>query len=181
MTREPGNLGGRTPTTNPANFMALADAARPARRGYDTITFPMITSLRPLFISVSSLVVVATTVACSSSSPAPAGGTPSPSPNDVVPATLTLAPPAQGFQLSTKGTVIEPGQDTEYCEVLAVPGGPSDVYYVHGTEIEMTKFSHHLIVAAVDPATSVSDSLEVGSITHCFGAQQLAGFGGSAT
>jgi hypothetical protein len=133
----------------------------------------------PLLISVSSILLVGLT-ACSSSPTTPPGGTPEEiPPGGVVPAKLTLAPPSQGFQLSTKGTVIEPGQDTEYCEIMTVPGGPDDVYYVHGTEIEMTAFSHHLIVSGVDPTLAVNDTLEVGSITHCLGAQQLVGFSGS--
>jgi hypothetical protein len=140
----------------------------------------MFTPQKPLFFSVSSIALVALTTACSSSSTAPTGGTPQdPKAGEVVPPSLTLAPPARGFQLSTKGTVIEPGQDTEYCEILAVPGGPDDVYYVHGSEIVMTEFSHHLIVSAVDPALPVSDSLEIGSITRCLGAMQLAGLGGA--
>lgn len=150
------------------------------RGGYDTITFLMIIASKPVFFSVSSIALVALTAACSSGPQGPTGITPEePGNGGVVPAKLTLEPPAQGFQLSTKGTVIEPGQDTEYCEILAVPGGPDDIYYVHGSEIEMTKFSHHLIVSAVDPTLAVSDTLDVGSITHCFGAQQVAGFGGS--
>ena len=130
------------------------------------------TSLRA---TVSSIVLVGLTAACSSKNDGPAAGT-SPTPGDgVLPATLTLAPPASGFQLETHGTVIEPGEDTEYCEILAVPGGPSDVYYVHGTEIEMTRYSHHLIVSSVDPTSASNDKLELGSIQHCFGAQELAG------
>lgn len=140
----------------------------------------MLAPSQPRFISIASL-VLATTVACSSNSPAPSGATtPEAGVGGVVPAHLTLAPPAQGFQLSTIGTVIEPGQDTEYCEIVAVPGNPSDVYYVHATEIEMTEYSHHLIVSAVEPTAAVSDTLEIGSITHCLGAQQLAGIGASA-
>ncbi len=83
---------------------------------------------------------------------------------------LCLDPPAQGFQLRSVGTTIDPGQDVEYCEILAIPGTPSDTYYVNGFDVAMSAGSHHLIVSAI---TDNPDPTTVGNRTTCIGAQQL--------
>jgi hypothetical protein len=120
--------------------------------------------------------------ACSSSKSGDATG--SHSPADAGPAigsaSLKLAPPEHGFQLTTIGTMIDPGQDTEYCEVVAVPGTPADEYFVSRTEIQMTKFSHHLIVSSVDPTAATKLVVGKEGVQPCFGAQELVGFTGSA-
>lgn len=92
---------------------------------------------------------------------------------------LTLAPPEHGFQLRTIGTTIEPGEDTEYCEIVAVPGDVSQIYDVSQLEILMVQHSHHLIVSTVDEALPKYADLNTGDITRCFGAQELAGVAGA--
>jgi hypothetical protein len=92
---------------------------------------------------------------------------------------LTLALPDHGFQLRTIGTEIEAGQDTEYCEVVALPGAESQIYDVSEIEIEMVKHSHHLIVSGVDEALPKYADLRVGEVTHCIGAQELTGIAGA--
>ncbi len=78
-----------------------------------------------------------------------------------------LEAPARGFQLRAKGTIIEGGQDIEYCEVVQLPGNPSDVYYTNHFEATLTKFSHHLNVYAVDPNHPVNEEIEVGDLHEC--------------
>jgi len=88
---------------------------------------------------------------------------------------LDLEPPAegQGFQLRNNGKTIRSGEDVEYCELMQLPGGPEDTYYVNRFESAMTAGSHHLIVAAYD---GEPESGEVGDIVECFAGN---GFGGN--
>src|SRR5688500_14029777 len=83
------------------------------------------------------------------------GGAPSNNP-------LDLPAPERGFQVTAKGTTIAAGQDVEYCEVVEVPGTPSDVYYTNRFEAALTPFSHHLNVYAVDPNHPVDAYVKVG-------------------
>jgi hypothetical protein len=92
------------------------------------------------------------------------------------PDNLCLDPPAQGFQLRSVGTTIDPGQDVEYCEILAIPGTPSDTYYVREFDVAMSAGSHHLIVSAIDPGSPTDMSTTVGMRTQCIGAQSLGGY-----
>ncbi len=81
--------------------------------------------------------------------------------------------PAQGFQIRSSGTNIEPGDDREYCEVAKLPGSPSDTYYVNRFELGLTPGSHHLIVTAIDPGSATEASMHEGDVVSCspFGAQ----------
>lgn len=88
---------------------------------------------------------------------------------------LCLPAPDNGFQIVTVGTSIEPGQDVEYCEVVALPGTPDDVYYVNGFESQMTEGSHHLIVAAIEPGTETDANAEVGDRVECTGPDAFGG------
>lgn len=90
-------------------------------------------------------------------------------------ACLDLEPPARGFQLVNQGTTIEPGEDVEYCEVVLLPGTPSDTYYVSRFESQMTPGSHHLIVSAIEPGSATDDAAQVGDRVECFGPGAFGG------
>jgi hypothetical protein len=120
-----------------------------------------------------ALLLLPSLVACSAGDEAPgpgsaagasgsagSGGAP---PNDA----LDLPPPERGFQVALKGTTIAVGQDVEYCEVVEVPGTPSDVYYTNRFEAALTPFSHHLNVYAVDPNHPVDAYVKVGDFHEC--------------
>ena len=77
-----------------------------------------------------------------------------------------LAPPAEGVQFRSEGTVIRPGEDVEYCEVVAIPGGPDETYYVNRIESEMTRGSHHLIVQAIE--VGHEGNVKAGDKVSCF-------------
>ena len=80
-----------------------------------------------------------------------------------------LEPPEQGFQVRNEGVMIQPGEDVEYCEVVVLPGGPSDTYHVNRFSSEMTTGSHHLIVAAIEPGSETDAQAEPGDRVECFG------------
>lgn len=82
---------------------------------------------------------------------------------------LCLAAPLNGFQMESVGDVIEPGQDIEYCEVVQIPGNADQEYWVNRFEVAMTKFSHHLIVAAVIPGSETDLNAQVGDKIPCSG------------
>jgi hypothetical protein len=87
-----------------------------------------------------------------------------------------LEPPAEGFQMRSVGTAIEPGEDVEYCEVVQLPGKPGEQFFVNRFESEMTTGSHHLIVSAIEPGSETDQNAEVGDRVPCVG--PAGGFGG---
>lgn len=94
-----------------------------------------------------------------------------------------LEPPEEGagFQVKLMGQMIDPGQEVELCEIVALPGGPEDTYYVNRFESEMALGSHHLIVAAIVPGSDTDADAEVGDVRECFGPGGFSGglgFGG---
>lgn len=78
-----------------------------------------------------------------------------------------LGVPEYGFQVRSVGTMIQPLEDVEYCEVVQLPGDPSDTYYVNGFDSEMTPGSHHLIVVAIEPGSQTEQNAEVGERVSC--------------
>lgn len=80
---------------------------------------------------------------------------------------FALPLPERGIQIKANGTTIDAGQDVEYCEVVQLPGGPSDVYYANQFEAALTPYSHHLNVYAVDPDHPVNAEVEVGDLHPC--------------
>lgn len=85
-----------------------------------------------------------------------------------------LAPPTQGLQLHAGGVVIPPGEEIEYCEVVTIPGAPTDTLWVKRIEASMVAGSHHLIVSAIDPGSPTDLSTRDGQREECaFGAMQL--------
>lgn len=87
-----------------------------------------------------------------------------------------LGAPEKGFQVGNDVVMIEPGQDIEFCEVVQLPGGPEDTYYVNRFSSMMTRGSHHLLVAAIEPGSSTDANAQVGDRVECFG--PASGFGG---
>jgi hypothetical protein len=65
------------------------------------------------------------------------------------------------------GATIEPGEDVEYCEVVELPGGPDDVYFVNRFESQMTRGSHHLIVEAIEPGSPTEQAAMPGDRVEC--------------
>ena len=86
-----------------------------------------------------------------------------------------LAVPEFGFQIRDEGTTIQSAEDVEYCEVVVLPGAPSDTYYINGFDSAMSRGSHHLIVAAVIPGSETDANATPGDRTTCVGP---GGFGG---
>jgi hypothetical protein len=87
-----------------------------------------------------------------------------------------LTPPENGIQLSSAGVTIMPGQDVEYCEVVALPGSSDTLYYMNRFESKMTGGSHHLIVSAALPDSTTADDLIVGDQYECAGGTFVGDF-----
>jgi hypothetical protein len=90
---------------------------------------------------------------------------------------LGLPVPAKGFQVCTTGVQIQAMQDTEYCEVVTLPGSPTDTYYVNRVESQMSPNSHHLIVLAADPGSSNEANMPDGKRVGCTGGEGAFGQG----
>ena len=90
-------------------------------------------------------------------------------------ANLVLQPPAHGFQVETRPLSIEPGEDIRWCEVVRLPGGPSDVYYVDRIETAMTDHSQDLIVSAAVVGSETDAAMEAGAQTPCTRAGEAFG------
>lgn len=99
----------------------------------------------PLWFSLLASGVAVASGGCSSSD-----GEAPPSPSTEY---LGLRTPADGagFQLRTTGVDVGPGEDLEYCEVLELPGGSGETYYVGAVELANGEGSHHLVLEAVRP------------------------------
>jgi hypothetical protein len=92
-----------------------------------------------------------------------------------VEAELDLAPPENGFQVEIPGNMIEVGDDIEWCEVVALPGGPNDVYYVNSIESAMTPYGHYLRVNAALPGSETDANARVGERVICQRAGEVFG------
>src|SRR5688500_8333075 len=84
------------------------------------------------------------------------GGEQQESPREV----LDLAAPSNGVQIRTQGTTIAASSDQEWCEVVEIPGEPGKEYYVGRTEVQMTEFSHHLIINMAAEGTIALDDAQ---------------------
>ncbi len=81
---------------------------------------------------------------------------------------VCLQAPANGFQVRSSRVEIAGGEDVEYCEIVAVPGTPGEVFHIKAFESQMTQGSHHLIVNAL-PLGGVDDAAyDVGDRVECF-------------
>jgi hypothetical protein len=81
---------------------------------------------------------------------------------------LCLDKPSNGFQINSDRVEISAGQDVEYCEIVAVPGDPSETFYIRAFESQMTQGSHHLIVNALEVGSEDEQAHEVGEREVCF-------------
>ena len=91
---------------------------------------------------------------------------------------LGVEVPSDGFMVRSVGAEIQPGEDVEYCEVAQLPGDPSETYYVKSTELGNASGSHHLLVSAAIPGSSVEAKLQalgVRNRVECFGAESQFG------
>jgi hypothetical protein len=66
--------------------------------------------------------------------------------------------------------MIPPGGDEEWCEVVELPGDPSDTYFVGRTEIAMAPFSHHLIISFAPEGSARLEEAALGTPIECAGA-----------
>lgn len=103
------------------------------------------------------------------------GGTaPSGGPGEVVrPTEPLLEPPDQGFQLESYGRVVEPGEDSEHCEVARLPGNPGENIYVRRFESALSGYSHHLILFSIPPDSPANAMYDVGDTIPCEGAHEF--------
>lgn len=92
-----------------------------------------------------------------------------------VEAELDLAPPENGFQIEIPGSMIEVGDDIEWCEVVALPGEPDDIYHVDSIESAMTPHGHYLRVNAALPGSETEANARVGERVICQRAGEVFG------
>jgi hypothetical protein len=71
--------------------------------------------------------------------------------------------------LESAGATINPGQDVQYCEILALPGAPGEPIYVSGIDGKMTQFSHHLNIMAIKPGSPADQASTPGQRVECVG------------
>jgi len=64
---------------------------------------------------------------------------------------VELDPPENGFQITTDGMWIQPGESVVYCEYQRVGGDINDVHYVRSIEMKATPWVHHILVEFVIP------------------------------
>lgn len=80
---------------------------------------------------------------------------------------LSLDVPEQGFQVSTVGRFIEPGDELRTCEVVQLPGTPDQTFYVGRIEAAMTDRGQDLIVSAALPDSHTEAIMDVGANVPC--------------
>ena len=100
-----------------------------------------------------------------------------PAPGDGEVPMVSMEEPESGFQLHSYGRWIEPGTDVEYCEVVVLPGGPDDVYYVNKLEVAMHPWSHHVIIEAASPGSEAEANMEDGMSVPCIRGEDAYGKG----
>ena len=83
---------------------------------------------------------------------------------------VDLPVPEHGLHLQTVGRSIPAGADEEWCEVVELPGDPSETYFIGRTEIAMAPFSHHLIISFAPEGSARLDEAALGSPVPCAGA-----------
>jgi len=119
--------------------------------------------------------MVAALPACSSDQSSPGGTGPQPSATSTTPlgcangAPVCIDTPADGFVVESVGTTIAPGEDAQYCEVVALPGTPGQPIFVSGIDGRMTPFSHHLNIMAVEPGSPADAASTPGQRVRCGG------------
>jgi hypothetical protein len=82
---------------------------------------------------------------------------------------VDLQAPAYGLQVQTAGRTIAPGADEEWCEVVKLPGDPSETYFIGRTEIAMAPFSHHVVISFALDGSARLDEVALESPVPCAG------------
>jgi hypothetical protein len=90
---------------------------------------------------------------------------------------LELTPPAHGFVLDTAARVIDPGDDVRMCEVVVLPGTPSDTYYVPRIETLLSAHGEELIVHAARPGSDTDAIMDPEAAVPCTRAGEAFGEG----
>src|SRR5262245_1907951 len=134
---------------------------------------PMLARIRASAVGALAVLLAA----CSSSSPSPGPGGPGPSPTATTPAPtacpdgapVCIATPGDGFAVASVGTTIAPGEDVQYCEIVAIPGTPGEPIFVSGIDGRMTPYSHHLNVMAIEPGSPADAASTPGQRVKCTG------------
>ncbi|MBN1655770.1 MAG: hypothetical protein JXA30_18540 [Deltaproteobacteria bacterium] len=90
-------------------------------------------------------------------------------------ANLDLEAPEKGFQIEILGTVIEPGDDIQWCEVVQLPGTGKSVFYINRLESSMTRFGQNINVSAAIPGSETEANIEEGTRVTCQRAGEVFG------
>jgi len=88
---------------------------------------------------------------------------------------LDLDVPERGIQIATTGALVEAGDDEEWCEVLQLPGGLDDAYYVSRIDTQMSKSGRRLVVSAAIPGSDTEANMTVGDRVPCIRAGEVFG------
>lgn len=93
----------------------------------------------------------------------------------LLPDGLDLEVPERGFQLTSVGALLEAGDDEEWCEVLQLPGGADDAYYVNRIDAQMSPTGRRLVVSAAIPGSETEANMTVGDRVPCVRAGEVFG------
>lgn len=88
---------------------------------------------------------------------------------------VALPAPARGFQVATRGMLVDPGQDVRTCEVIALPGSPADTIYVGRIEAALSAHGEDLVVSAATPGSDTEAIMDVGAAVPCTRAGEAFG------
>jgi len=88
---------------------------------------------------------------------------------------LDLESPERGFQIANVGALVEAGDEEEWCEVLQLPGGGQDAYYVSRIDAQMSPTGRHLVVSAAIPGSDTEANMTVGDRVPCVRAGEVFG------
>jgi hypothetical protein len=99
------------------------------------------------------------------------------SPSRVTSATesIDLPVPANGFQVESAGVWIEPGDDVRMCEVMVLPGGATDHYFVKRIQSALTAHGEDLIVNAAALGSETANAMDPGASLPCTRAGEAFG------
>ncbi|MDH5675679.1 MAG: hypothetical protein OEZ06_26380 [Myxococcales bacterium] len=90
-------------------------------------------------------------------------------------AELTLEPPARGVHVRSPLLWVDPGEDLRLCEIVALPGGQQDVYFIDRIESELADGARDLIVHALDLGSETEAIADIGSRVACTRAGEAFG------
>lgn len=88
---------------------------------------------------------------------------------------LDLEAPENGIQLVTARALVEPGDDEHWCEVLQLPGGLQDAYYVTRIDAETSPSARRMVVSAAIPGSETEANMTVGDRVPCVRAGEVFG------